>query len=309
MTAQKTPDERADDLFAQQHGALSRSQALAAGLTRSQVQQRVVQKRWSRPERGVYVLSGFPNTWKRKLSVACLAGGEGAVASHLSAAALFSLCGPPRASHVTVRRSASGRFNEGLAHHSDLPPEDVCSADHIPCTMPARTLVDCAGILSFKALCKLVDTTFYRQLTSPAKVYRAAAAMRGKKGWKQLKAAMEVWDDAIRPGSPAEARALRWFHRSGVQIPERQYEIFDENGRLVARTDFAWPGVMKLMEYDGEEFHGPRQALTDAQREVLVGQLGWEIVRADQRDFRPLATRLLRILPGADQHKAAASAA
>jgi hypothetical protein len=59
-----------------------------------------------------------------------------------------------------------------------------------------------------------------------------------------------------------------------------------------------------LFEYDGEEFHGPRAWLADADREREMDALGWTIERGDKEDFRPSATRLrgrLRHLLGCDE--------
>ncbi|MGH9000638.1 MAG: hypothetical protein ACRDY7_14765 [Acidimicrobiia bacterium] len=105
-----------------------------------------------------------------------------------------------------------------------------------------------------------------------------------------------MWDDAIRPGSPAEARVLRWLTRNGFPPPERQYPIENEDGEVVAKGDFVWPEPMVLMEYDGEAFHGPRRWLADDRREGNVTDLGWTVVRADKDDFRPSATRLVGVL-------------
>ncbi len=245
----------------------------------------------------MYVSASAPETWQQRLWGAILAGSQGTVASHLSAAALFQLIPPPPVLHVTLPPTASARKRAGIPHRSPLPRPDRCKVGNIPCTTPARTLVDCAALVSLDALCDLVDTALYRGLTTVGKVRAAIQrAGRNRKGTRQLEEALVVWDDVIRPGSPAEARVLRWLSRNGFPVPERQYAIENEDGEVVAKGDFVWPDPMVLMEYDGEEFHGPRRWKLDDEREGKVVALLWKVVRADKFDFRPSATRLLDLL-------------
>jgi len=105
-----------------------------------------------------------------------------------------------------------------------------------------------------------------------------------------------VWVSGVRPGSPGEAKAFRCFQRWGLPLPERQYAIHDEDGNFVAQVDFTWPERKALLEYDGEEHHGPRRWKLDAEREARLGALGWTIERADRFDLRPSSTRLRRAL-------------
>lgn len=180
-------------------------------------------------------------------------------------------------------------------HHGSLPAGDTCSVDGIPCTTPARTLVDCAAVVALETLCAMVDTAFHRGLCHPSNVRAAAVrASRapGRKGLRNLEAAMSVWTSGARPGSPAEARPLRCLERWGIPTPQRQYVVRDADGNFVARLDFAWPGRKRGLEYDGEEHHGPRRWAADEERQARIESLGWKIERADRFDLRPSSTRL-----------------
>src|SRR5437870_795717 len=155
MQRELTPDERADALAASQHSAISHRQALDVGLTRTQIRQRRTSGRWRAACHGVYVLAGAPASWQQRAMVACLAGPDGTVASYLTAAALFGLAKAPLVPHVTVPRGSSGRFRRAVVHKATLDRGDVGVVDGMPCTRPARTLVDCAGIMGFDQLCEL----------------------------------------------------------------------------------------------------------------------------------------------------------
>jgi Transcriptional regulator, AbiEi antitoxin len=285
-----TPDQRADRLAARQHAAISHRQALAAGLSRNQIRQRRESGRWLDACRGVYAVAGCSDSWQQRAMVACLAGPTGTVASHLTAAALFGLAKPRKVPHVTVPAAASGRFGGAVIHKSHtLEPLDVCTVGPIPCTRPARTLVDCAAVLSFDALCQVVDPALCRQLTDVPRLREAAArASRfpGRKGVPLLEEVLAVWTPGPLPGSPAEMRLVRRLVAWGLPMPERQVEVRDEQGVFLGRVDLAWPERRLGLEYDGGEWHTPRQWESDEAREHAIEELGWCLERVDKFDLR-----------------------
>jgi hypothetical protein len=297
MGRKKTPDQRADRLASRQHAAISRHQALDAGLTDNQIDGRLASERWLAIVRGVFVVTGAPRAWQQDAMVACLAGPKGTVASHETAAALFGLADPPAAPQVTVPRWASGRFDLAEVHRSRLPLDrrDVCTAKSVPCTTPARTLVDCAALFEYEQLCELVDTALCRRLTRVTAVRATmarSARAHGRKGLPLLERALEVWDSGPRPGSPAEMKLLRLLENWGFPRPVRQFVIRDERGRFVGRIDLSWPERRRGFEYDGQEFHGPRRKPADAARQQRMEALGWTIERVGKYDLRPPAAEL-----------------
>jgi hypothetical protein len=298
MHGDLTPDQRADRLASRQYAAISRSQALEVGLTSHQIDERVDSGRWRRSIRGVYVVAGAPALWQQPVMVAILPGPPGTVASHLTAAALFGLTTPPPLPQVTVSPKASGRFGRAEVHRSALADNDICIVADIPCTRPARTLVDSSALLGYRALCELVDECLSRGLTDPKAVLAAAArASRapGRRGLPLLEQALRVWTPGPRP-TPGKARLLRRLEDWGVPQPERQFKVRDRKGRFVARVDFAWPVLRLIVEYDSQRFHGPRQEEHDARRQEHIEALGWRVERADKHDLRTGSTQLRNLL-------------
>jgi hypothetical protein len=300
MKKDLTPDQRADQLASRQYAAISRRQALGAGLTRHEIDEHLRSGRWRRATRGVYAVTGAPPLWQQPVMVAILAGPPGTVASHLTAAALFGLADPPPVPHVTVPPNASGRFANAAAHRATLEENDICTVGEIPCTRPARTVVDSAALLGFQALCELVDEALCRPLSDVRAVRSAAArASRapGRKGLPRLERALEVWTPGPLP-TRGEARMLRCLHEWGLPHPERQFVIRDAKGRFVARVDFVWRPWRLVLEYDSQRYHGPRQEEPDARRQERIEALGWRVERADKYDLRPGSTRLRNLLSG-----------
>jgi hypothetical protein len=299
--------ERVASFAEGQCGAVSLGQLSKAGLTERHV------KAWVRGERivgtaarTVFRMPGAEVTWRQDLWVAILAGPGGTVASHASAAALRGLLPPPQTPHVTVPRGTSGRFAGAVIHHATVPAADRCRFDRLPTTGVARAIVDCAALLDQDALDDLVDAALGRNLSTYRRV-RAAWDRAGRvRGGRHLDAAIGPFSGSVRLGSEKEARVLRRFHHWGVPPPVCQYWICDDNGRFLARVDFAWPLRLFGLEYQGDEHHAPRRWGRDDRRLRRVEELGWRIEEADRGDMRPSATRLRTLLLDLLGHAAAA---
>jgi hypothetical protein len=97
------------------------------------------------------------------------------------------------------------------------------------------------------------------------------------------------------------------FYCHGLPAPELQYCVYDGAGRLVGRTDFAWPEHRLLGEFDGRikyerllrEGERPSDAVVreKMREEWLCDATGWGMVRlvwADLYDGRAIAARIAR---------------
>ena len=295
MSRGSSADQHADRIASRQHGAIARRQALAAGLSPDQIEGRSRSGRWRIGLRQVYVAAGAPSTWRQRAMVACLAGPEGTVVSHLTGAALLTLSKPPEVPHVTVPPGTSGRFRGAVVHHSPLDPVDICTADAIPCTRPARTVVDCAALLTYEALCEMVDDLLCRAPHTPSSLRDAMARVSerpGRKGLRNLERALAVWTPGPRPGSRAEMRVVRQLVAWGLPVPERQVEIFDEGGGFVARGDLGYREGRIILEYYGEPHHGPRSESHDRFRQEQMEAAGVRVVVVDKDNLRSPALQM-----------------
>ena len=297
--AHPTVDARAGRLAARQLGLVTGAQARALGFTDDAIRSRVRAGRWLRPVRGVYLVAGAPVTWQTTLLAACLAGPPGVAASHPSAGSLWRVVEPASLPHVTVPRGASARSPIARVHRSDLQSRDITRIGPIPVTRVPRALVDLASVLTQPALESAVDSALDRGLTAPAEVEAAMARAQsapGRGGMPALRRALEAWTDAIRPGSPAEARLVRRLADWALPTPARQHVVRDRTGQVIARLDLAWPERMVGLEYDGRRPHGPRRIEPDEHRHTAVEALGWTLHHADRLDLRPGDHRLRDVL-------------
>lgn len=296
----RRPDRGVSQLAVRQHGAVSRRQAVDLGFSRTMIRSRLKSGRWLEgPFPGVYRTAGHPATWQHTAMAAVLSGPPGTLASYTTTAALFGLTEAPRRPHVTVPLTASVRRPGLVAHRSSSGAGTRCLVQGIPATVPARTLVDCAQILDGPQLMAIVDPALCRRLTTPLAVQRAAREVSSSgslQGLPQLREVLAVWTDGIRPGSPAEMRLLRRIERWGFPTPERQVELRDAAGDFVARLDLAWPHRKVGFEYDGREYHGPRQWEADELRLARIAALGWSVEGVEKVDLLDGAERLRLVL-------------
>ncbi|MGH9041220.1 MAG: DUF559 domain-containing protein [Acidimicrobiia bacterium] len=284
-------------IAATQFGAISRRQALYAGLTANQIAYRVQCGRWRCPIPGVYILAGVPESPEQNAMVALLASPDGSVLSHLSAAAVYELGAPPPVPHLIVPWTASGRFRNAVVHRSRQPldPRDRRQLGPFLCTSPARTLVDCAALVGYEAFCEMLDRALCRGLATADSVRAAAgraSAAKGRKGQFTLERALEVWVPGPRPHSVREMEMVRLLTRWGLPMPERQMVIRDERGRFIAKVDLGWRRERIAFEYDGAEFHTPRTAAADARRQGRIEAQGYRVIRVRKEDVGALRARL-----------------
>jgi hypothetical protein len=108
-----------------------------------------------------------------------------------------------------------------------------------------------------------------------------------------LERALDVWRSGAPAGSPPEARLQRKLIEWGFPRAERQVEVFDDDGKLVARPDVGIRELKVLFEYDSDEHHGPRCWIADGERvDRVEEETGWRMVSVDRFDLRPSSTRL-----------------
>ena len=293
-------DRKAMQIAARQWGVLSHAQATGAGLTPDQVTYRLQTGQWRLVARGVYIVAGAPDRWEQQVMIACLAGPIDTVASHLTAAALFGLAKPPSIPQVTIRRGSSGRFRGARPFRGQLGSGEICIRSKIRCTTPTRTILDCAAaaLVDSEGLCDLVDSALCRKLVRPSRLVaasgRAWGAARGRRRGRlaALERALDVWRSGAPAGSPPEARLQRRLIEWCFPRAERQVEVYDEEGRFVARADVGIRELKVLFEYDSDEHHGPRCWIADDERKARLEALGWKVVSVDRFDLRPSSTRL-----------------
>lgn len=296
-----TPDRRAALRASRQYGLLTLTDALACGLSATQVRERTRYKGWCRVARGLYQLPGAPpRSWRGAAMAGCLLAGVDARASHLTATALHGFGPPTLLPHVTVPPGSSARTPLVRIHQSVVPAIDRAIIDGIPCTSASRALIESARLVDRSTFEELADQALCAGLASPESLL--AALDRAQPRWQgaaTIREVLSVWTDDIRPGSPAEVRFLRRLIEWGADGAVTQHVIEDAAGVFIARVDVALPERRQAFEYDSDLFHGPRRFEHDELRHARLAALGWRVDHVSKRDLLPSATRIPALLAAA----------
>jgi REase_MTES_1575 len=298
-------DRRVAELAATQHAVVGRHQILAAGMSPATLQRRVAERRLEPLLPGVYVVAGAPPTWQQRLFGACIAAGPAAVASHRAAGRLWGLVEGEQPLEVTVPSRRAPRIRHVAVHRStDLVPEHVTRRRRIPVTNPVRTMVDLGHVLGPEEVELALDRGLVAKLFSVVVVEQVLhqVARSGRSGCGVLR---RVLDDralgALRPDGVLEARMARLLEDAALPAGVFQHVVRDEDGRFVAKVDFAYPDLRLAIEVDGWSSHGSRAAFQDDRdRQNRLVTAGWTVLRFTSHDIvrRPstVAARIAQFL-------------
>ena len=262
-----------------QHGLITRKQALAAGLSRGQIERRIGSGEWRIERRGVYRSTAVPSSFEGR----CLAlvMGRTAVISHRAAAALTNLdpFRSPRP-HVTVPYGARER-GRNIHVTSQWHHRDQVLRRGVPCSGVERTLMDCAGTEPLHVLEIMAESAIRQGLTTWERfgAYVVCHAKRGRDGSADARELLTV-----RAGTPKVTRSMfslrvsRLLIGAGIPKPVVEYPVSDSAGRHILAVDLAWPEQKKAWELDGLEWHfGRTEVRRDKTKRNNVKAQGWAI--------------------------------
>ncbi|MCE5290113.1 MAG: type IV toxin-antitoxin system AbiEi family antitoxin domain-containing protein [Nocardiaceae bacterium] len=132
-------------IFAAQDGIITRSQAFAAGLSRSAISRRVTSQEWAREAPCIYRRSDRRMTPHAELRVAVYSAGDDAVAFGPSAAWWHGLTTEPEQAWVNIPvRCALGFRPRRRVRRRDLRSDDVVSINSLHVTSVPLTVLDSA---------------------------------------------------------------------------------------------------------------------------------------------------------------------
>ena len=276
-------NERIRSLAAQQHGLVTREQALATGTSRAAWYRRLASGRLIELHPGVAALEGAASTTERAILAAVLSLGAGAVASHRSAAYLWGAeidGGDPV--HV-IAQPAAGAHRDGVAIHRPVDGRHVrlVRRDGIARTTPVRTLLELGAVCAPIEVERIYEHFLISGTVTPAAVRAALVrhARRGRSGAGVLRAVLDSWALGDRPPDSVLERAMaRLLQQHGLPAPRFQYVVSGPGFRY--RVDFAYPDVRLIIEVDGWQYHAQRAAFeADRQRDATLHAAGWLVLR------------------------------
>lgn len=279
------PEALIMELAAQQGGAATRSQLLAAGITDRQMRHRVTAGKWKRIGAGGYQIIHMtdPDDMVRA-AVAIL---PEAVASHSSATRLLGLkpvagSGPC----VTVHSQTTHQFpGVQVVRCHDLKADHVTIADGVRVTTSARTIVDLSARITEGQLLSLAEDAIAAKKTTVAQIasVHESVARRGKPGVVAMRRVLQRMNAPAVTLSVMEAKGLRLLKQADIEGFKIEYPIPWSN---LHRFDLAFVEQRLAIEWDSRRWHTQSDAFDrDRARDRDATLHGWRVLRFTWADI------------------------
>lgn len=208
--------------------------------------------------------------------------------SHRSAGALLGLLDKGPAVIDVIAPGAHGRKIDGIRFHRVRSPrlEETGTVDGIPCTSPARTLVDLAGTVSDWTLRSAFERAAQRRLLDIQAI--EASIDPARRGVRSLLTLVNDWRRAAplakkgRLKSPLEAKVLPLISQRNLPAPLLNAPVQIANGRI--EVDFLWPDHRFALEADSRDYHATHVAFErDRWRDRELMRAGYTTLRVTHR--------------------------
>jgi len=242
---------------------------------------------------GVYLRTRFAKRYQGdtgqyllRLGAALAAAGPDAVVSHQSAARLLGIdvLGKVRDEVTLTWPAELGRRGMTGIHvyAADLPREHVGALAGLPSTTAARTVVDLARVLEFKAGVVAADSALHRKLATKAEMLAVIEALPRRRGISRARAVVECADE--RAESPLESLARVLFKALGLPPPDLQ--VWVGGPQPAGRVDFFWKEFRTVAEVDGAlKYANPERAREQLRRDSALRAEGYEVVHFTWQDI------------------------
>jgi hypothetical protein len=262
-------------------GFFTRAHAREAGYDDRAVTREARARRWLRIRRGYYT---FPDTWSAATAderhvIRCRAVldslGDDVALSHVSGCLAHGIdVWGVDLDHVHVTRldGGAGRIEAGVVHHEGLVLDrEVSTVDGMRVLAPQRCVLEAGSSASRESALVLLNSALHRRLCTVDDIGDQLDVMAH---WPRVAHLhVPVGMATSKAESVGESRGLWLFWVEHLPTPVLQHEVF-AGGRLVGRTDWAWPRHNGLGEFDGRVKYG---------RLLKPGQEPGEVVFREKR--------------------------
>ena len=256
---------------------ISWTQCLAVGASTAQMTALVRAGVLLRPHPAVYVVAGAPADQVVAVRAALAAAGPTATASHWTAGWLQGIAPadkPGATIHLTVLTQSRPSLT-GVTIHRSSGPLSSRPYRALPCTLPARTLVDMAATATPAELADAIDRARATRIVRLSEL--EAETESGRRGAGALRRELEKLGHIGGPTASAlEARMARLIRTYGLPEP-RAERIAGPAGRY--RIDYAYDQARLAIEVYGYTSHSsPAQLRKDTARQNDLILADWRVL-------------------------------
>lgn len=279
------------ELAASQWGVVQAGQLLDLGFTRSAISRLAALGWLRRLHQGVFALGHDKLMPDGHRLAAVLSAGPRAVASHVTAAAIWELRGESGGvRHVSVPAPLSGaRSTAKVRVHRPrvLDPRECTVRNGIPVTSLARTLVDLGDVVSAEQVRRAFIRAEQLRLIDMRQIEDALDRTRRRRGPSVLRGVLRAYD-------PRWQRTRSWLELLALDlVRDHRLPQPEVNAWLAGRweADLLWRDLRLVVEIDGGGVHGtPGARARDAVRDHALRRLGYDVVHVSEEQLvRPAA--------------------
>jgi len=190
--------------------------------------------------------------------------------------------------HVTTLDRKLARTTPDVVYHQGVVgPEQLVELNGCVVTSAARAALEAASLVNVEQGLVILDSALDLGMTDPSALRQIYNQMAGWPGARSLQVAVRL----ARPGANSVGETLARYLMWTEHLPEPilQFEVRDEHGQVVGRSDFGWPEHGLLGEFDGMQKYGrlrrsgesPGEALAreKVREDTLRGITGFMMVR------------------------------
>jgi hypothetical protein len=278
----------------QQLDVITRSQAVAAGLTRHALQHRLrLGGPWRALMPGVYLAAtGTPTVLQQEMA-AMLYAGRGGVVTGLAAVRQHHIRGPA-AEFIDVLVPASRKRQDAAfvrLHRTARLPRQVWSLGPLHYALPARAVADAArGLASLRDVRAMVADAVQRG-TCQVPDLSAELDQGPNVGSALLREALTDVADGIRSAAEGDLKDL--LAKSGLPMPLFNASLWDGSA-FVAKPDAWWPEFGVALEVDSQEWHlSPHDHARTLERQRRMAKYGILVLPFTPRQIRTQPAEVL----------------
>ncbi len=153
--------------------------------------------------------------------------------------------------HTTRTDGRAGRKeSDRVQHAGTMPAYHVKQVNGVPVSLATRCAVEMTTISPVESALITVDGLLHAGLTTLMGVAQFAHRTRWWPNSLRTTVVLRLAD--LRHESAGESRTAYFCYAQGLPRPEPQVNIRDEDGREIARVDFAWIRFGVFLEFDGK---------------------------------------------------------
>lgn len=250
--------ERLREIASTQHGLLTRSQAREAGFSGKMVRHRVRSGYLTFVTPRVLRIGGSATSRWQSVMAGVLDVGPAALASHLTAAAMWGVPNVPlEPVDVSVERYVRRNQAPVRVHHlTVIPPDQRAVLYDIPLTAPAFTILSITGTYGPRRGAQVLDHLLAQRDVTLDEVWDVVDGL-SKQGRNGLRDLRKLLDDRALHETSAESNNERRFEylarRAGIITLRRQVNV--RAAAWIGRVDFEDTDLPFIVEIQSERYH------------------------------------------------------